>query len=76
MQVCRKSSDGTWLASVYLCDKSGEKRRLSRRCGSKAEARRWLDGFSMPRPNYEDIGFPHLIRYRCPLEGGGVDASH
>lgn len=76
MQACRKNSDGTWLASVYLSDESGEKRRLSRRCASKSEARRWLDGFSKPRPNFGDIGFPNLVRYRCPLEGGIVDASH
>lgn len=76
MQVCSKSSDGAWMASVYLSEGSGEKRRLSRRCASKAEALRWLDGFSKPRPNFEDIGFPHSIRYRRPLEGGIVDASH
>lgn len=76
MQVCRKNSDGTWLASVYISDGSGKKRRLSRRCASKAEARRWLEGFSKPRPDFEDIGFPHPIRYRCPLEGGSVNASH
>lgn len=77
MLHCTKNNDGSWQASVRVCNENGVSRRLSRRCESKAEALRWLKELTKPSPDFNIVGFPNkTTTMHRSASGGIIDDRH